>query len=126
LPCWRPFQPPFAPCEWTSGEASRADYRGIDPAGVNPVLPHGLNLGLGEQSVQELLAAPLVTAKPSNKPLLALVLEANHEEPVRTVDGRRHDLERRDLRGIPDASLPIMIFDGSLGSLAREWARHVT
>jgi len=47
--------------------------------------------------VQELLATPFVAGKPSVEPLLALVLEPNHEEPVRTIDGRRHDLELRDL-----------------------------
>ena len=85
-----------------------------------------LNFGLREQPVQELLATPLVAAKPSNEPLLALVLETDHEEPVRTIDGRRHDLELRNLCGLPHASVPITILDGSLGSRAREWARHMT
>lgn len=85
-----------------------------------------LHFRFGEQPVQQLLPLPFVAAEPADEPLLALVLEADHEEPVRTVDGRRHDLELRDLCGVPHASVPITIFDGSLESRAREWARHMT
>jgi hypothetical protein len=93
---------------------------------AHQVLPHGLNFRLREQPVQKLLAAPLISAEPANEPLLAFVLETNHEESVRTIDGWRHDLELRDLCGMPHASLPITIFDRSLGPRTREWARHMS
>jgi hypothetical protein len=56
-----------------------------------------LHFRFGEQPVQELLPPPLVAAKPADEPLLALVLETDHEKSVWTVDRRRHDLELRDL-----------------------------
>lgn len=93
--------------------------------GKQDILPHRLNFGLRKQAVQELFALPFLAAEPADEPFLAFVLEADHEEPIRTVDGRRHDLELRDLCGVPHASLPIMVFDGSLESRAGEWARHM-
>ena len=53
-----------------------------------------LHFRFGEQPVQKLLASPFVAAKPADEPLLALVLETDHEEPVRTVDGESR-AERR-------------------------------
>src|SRR5262245_2036531 len=93
-PYWRRSRPPFGPCAWTCGEGSRADHL----SGRNRP---ALNFRLREQPVQQLLAAPFISAKPPNEPLLALVLETDHEESVRTIDRWRHDLELRDLRGIP-------------------------
>ena len=106
--------PAVGPNEEPQGRTEPAT---VCPA-LTPALTSALGFGFGEKSVQQLLAAPFVAAEPADEPLFALALEADHEELVRSVERRRHDLERRHLRGMPHASLPVTVFDRSLEPFA--------
>jgi len=71
--------------------------------------------------MQGLLPPPFEwLADPAGKELLALALEADHETEIRAVDGRRDGLELGNLGGVPEAALPIAVFDRVSQSLARE------
>ena len=74
--------------------------------------------------MQHLLAAPVIAAEPSDETLFALRLEPNHEEPVWAVDGRRHDLELRHLRRVPQSAVSVSVIDRTLGPRAGERTRH--
>ena len=68
--------------------------------------------------MQHLLSPPLVAPEPPDESLLTLALEPDHEKPIRAIDGWRHDLELRDLRGHPLATLTVTILDGLLEARA--------